>query len=111
MSVFAGLFEVVAGVTVAWFLVLLFARDLVFNLLGAPSAFVVNTSLKGALVILSGPLLLDHFRSFPYEDRERGSGRGRSFSTRSCTLCPCSSSRSPSCVPDPVRLRASKSTV
>ena len=33
-----------AGVTVAWFLVLLFARDLVFGLLGAPSAFVVNTS-------------------------------------------------------------------
>ncbi len=75
MTVFAGLF------TVAWFLVLLFARDLVFGLLGAPSAFVVNTSLMGALAILSGPLLLHHFRSFPYEDWERGSGRERSSST------------------------------
>jgi hypothetical protein len=80
MTVFAGLF------TVAWFLVPLFARDLVFGLLGAPSAFVVNTSLTGALAILSGPFLLHHFRSFPYEDRERGSRRGRSSSTRSCPL-------------------------
>ena len=71
MTVFAGLFEVVAGVTVAWFLVLLFARDLVFGLLGASSAFVVNTSFMGALTIMSGLLLLHHFRSFPYEDRER----------------------------------------
>ena len=86
MTVFAGLFEVVAHVTAAWFLGLLFARDLVFGLLGAPSAFVVNTSLMGALAVLSGLLLLHHFRSFPYEDRERGSERGQSSSTRSCPL-------------------------
>ena len=61
-----------AGVAVAWFLVLLFARNLVLGLLGDWSAFVVNTSLMGALAILSGPLLLHHFWSFPYEDRERG---------------------------------------
>jgi hypothetical protein len=82
MTVYAGSFKIVAGVRVAWFLVLLFARDLVFGLSGAPSAFVVNTSLMGALAILSGPLLLHHFRSFPYEDRERGGGRGRSSSIR-----------------------------
>ena len=72
MTVNAGLFKVFAGVAVAWFLVLLFARNLVLGLLGDWSAFVVNTSLMGALAILSGPLLLHHFRSFPYEDRERG---------------------------------------
>src|SRR5215207_1701152 len=72
MTVYAGLFKVVAGVSVAWVLVLQFARNLVFGLLGAPSAFVVNTSLMGALAKLSGPLLLHHFRSFPCEDRERG---------------------------------------
>jgi hypothetical protein len=86
MTIFAGLFKVVAGVTVAWFLVLLFARDLVFGLLCAPSAFVVNTSLTGALAILSRPLLLHHFRNFPYEVRERGNGSERSSSTRSCSL-------------------------
>ena len=76
MTVFAGLFEVVVGVIVLWLLVHLFAWDLVFGLLGAPSAFLVNTSLMGALVIPSGPLLLHHFRSFPYEDRERGEWTG-----------------------------------
>jgi hypothetical protein len=67
-------------------LLLLVARRLVFDLLDAPSAFLVNMSLMGELLILSGPLLLHHFRSFPYEDRVRGSGRGRNFSTRSCSL-------------------------
>jgi hypothetical protein len=54
----------------------MFARNLVFGLLGGWSAFVVNTSLMGALAILSGPLLLHHFRRFPYEDRERGEWTG-----------------------------------
>ena len=76
MTVFAGLFEVVAGVTVACFLVLLFARDLVFGLLGTWNAFLVNTFLMGALAVLSGPLLLHNFRSFPNEERERGEWTG-----------------------------------
>jgi hypothetical protein len=76
MTVYTGLFKLVAGITVGWLLLLLFARNLVFGLLGDWSAFVVNTSLMGALAILSGPLLLHHFRSFPYEDRERGEWTG-----------------------------------
>jgi hypothetical protein len=57
-------------------LLLLVARRLVFDLLDAPSAFLVNMSLMGELLILSGPLLLHHFRSFPYEDRVRGEWTG-----------------------------------
>lgn len=76
MTVYAGLFKVVAGVTVGWFLVLLFAGKLVFGLLGTWNAFVVNTFLMGALAMLSGPLLLHHFRSFPNEYRERGEWTG-----------------------------------
>ena len=76
MTVCAGLFKMVAGVTVGWVLLLLVARNLVFGLLGTRNAFLVNTFLMGTLAVLSGPLLLHNFRSFPNEERERGEWTG-----------------------------------
>ena len=76
MTVYTGLFKVVAGITAGWFLLLLVARNLVFGLLSDWSAFVVNTILMGALALLSGPLLVHHVRGFSYKDRERGEWTG-----------------------------------
>ena len=70
MATVFSVFRVVFAVTVGWFLSLLLAANLVFDVLVDAGTFWVHTTLMGAL--LSGPLLAYHVRNNPHERNERG---------------------------------------